>query len=68
MTKHIKKGTKKNLIRVHKKIIIIRLCKIYIGKEDIINAIMKYNKAHFIIALKSKVYQDKIYFKLQDDE
>ena len=68
MTKHIGKGTKKSLIRVYEKDNNNKIIKTCIGKEDIVNAIMKYNKAHFKKACESKVYQDKIYFRLQDDE
>ena len=68
ITKHIGKGTKKSLIRVHEKDDNNQIIKTYIGKEDIEKAIMKYNKVHYTKAHESKVYQDKIYFKLQEDE
>ena len=45
-----------------------QIMKTCIGKEDIENVIIKYNKVHFTKAHESKVYQDKIYFKLQDDQ
>ena len=56
MTKHIGKGAKRSLIRVHEKDNNNQIRKTYIGKEDIENTIMQHNRVHFIKAHKSKVY------------
>ena len=38
------------------------------GKEEIENVAIQYNAKHFANTYKSKVWEDKIYLKLQEDE
>ena len=67
MTKHIGKGPKRSLIRVHEKDENNNITNTYIGKEEIEKAIIKQNTMHFTKAHRSKAYQDKIYNKLQEN-
>ena len=68
ISKHIGRGVNKNLTRVHEVNSEHKIVKTYIGKVDIEDAIMKYNKMHFTKAHKANIYNDKIYDKLQQDE
>ena len=44
-----------------------KIAKTYISKEEIEKAIFKQNWRHFTKVRKSKVHQDKIHNKLQED-
>ena len=64
ITKYIGRGIKKSLVRVHEVDENQKIKQTHIGKEAIEQALMNYNRKHFM-AHKSNMYNDKIYPLLQ---
>ena len=67
MTKHVGRGRKRGLIKVHELDENQKISYIHIGKESIENAIMTHNRKHFSKAHDTKIYKDKIYKQLQQN-
>ena len=61
ITKHIGRGIKKSLVRVHEVDVNQKIKQTHIGKEVIEQALMNHNRKHFTMAHESNMYNDKIY-------
>jgi len=67
ITKHIGKGSRKSLIRLHEMDQNQQIIRTHIEKEAIEQAIIDQNKKHFKMAHESNMYKDKVYPLLQQD-
>ena len=66
ITKHLGKGVNVSLKILHEKDEDMRIIKTHTKRKDIEEEIIKHNTKHFSMAIETKMYQDKIYAKLDD--